>query len=142
MNLCQEKITESEFKAKIDSMFIMLYISIMIDNLKRVSNFLSDSLMNRYEKFLSELNKNNERQMYDLLNVESTKIENTEIVDNKFVVKVKLLTKYMDYVEDKMTKKILRGNNKEQIKKTILLTLEKDCDENNTDWIFTDVETV
>ncbi len=144
MNLCEydKTLTENEFKSKVDTMFILLCISIMIDNLKKVSNFLSDNLIAKYENFLAELNKKNERQMYDLLNVTSTQIENAKIVDNKFVVNVKLSTKYMDYVEDKITKKVLRGNNKDQIEKTIFLTLEKSCDENSLDWIFTNVETV
>ena len=58
INLCNydEKITENEFKAKIDSMFMMLYISIMTDNLKRVSHLVHTSLLSKYEAMLNKLN--------------------------------------------------------------------------------------
>lgn len=137
-NLCNydKTVTESEFKAKVDSMFMMLYISIMTDNLKRVSHLISESLLNEYEFFLNTLNAKNERQMYDLLTVEETKIENTDIVNGKQVIIVKLITKYMDYVVNKTTKEIVRGNNKERIKKTIYLTLEQNHIEQTDDYFY------
>jgi len=127
INLCDydKTITENEFKAKVDSMFMMLYISIMTDNLKRVSHFVHNSLLSKYESMLNKLNSKNERQMYDLLNIEETEIENTNTLNGKLIVTVKLITKYMDYVVNKKTKEIVRGNNKERIEKTIYLTLEQ-----------------
>ena len=51
MKLCEyeQTLTENEFKSKVDSMFILLCISIMIDNLKKVSNFLNETLLNKYQ---------------------------------------------------------------------------------------------
>lgn len=135
INLCSydKTITESEFKAKIDSMFMMLCISIMTDNLKRVSHLIHDSLLNKYEIMINKLNAKNHRQMYDLLTIEDTQIENTNEVNGKTVITVKLLIKYLDYVVNKKTKSIVCGNNKERIEKIVYLTLEQNnIKENNS----------
>ena len=134
VNLCDydKEITESEFKSKVDSMFMMLYISIMTDNLKRVSHLVHDSLLQKYKLLLNKLNSQNERQMYDLLHIKETEIENTKVLNGKAIITVKLITQYMDYVVNKTTKKIIRGNNQEQIEKTIYLTLEQNSNESSS----------
>jgi len=134
IDLCEynETVPHSEFKAKVDSLFMMLYISIMTDNLKRISHLVDETLLNKYQDFLDELNSRNERQMYDLLNVESTEVQHTSIKNNKTVLDIKLVVNYMDYVVDKTTKEIIRGNNTSRIEKTIILTLEENYHELNS----------
>ena len=98
--------TESAFKTQIDNMFVMLHMSYMTSNLKRVAHFISKDVYEEYEKKLEELNSKNLRQMYDEL-------------------KVKLISRYMDYIVDKTTNKLVSGNNKSRVEKTNFLTLEK-----------------
>lgn len=117
--------TESSFKTKVDNIFVMLHISLMTDNLKRVEHFINDDVYNKYNEILNNLNSNNERQMFDELNVKSTEIENVEISDTKYIITVKLISRYMDYIIDKETGKFKRGNNTSRVEKENILTFEK-----------------
>lgn len=129
-------ITESELKAKIDSLFMMLCISIMTDNLTRISHLVHDSLLSKYKTMLKKLNSRNHRQMYDLLTIEDTQIESVNEINGKTVITVKLLAKYLDYIVNTKTKSIVHGNNKDRIKKTFYLTLEQNDVELNNNYFF------
>ena len=117
--------TESSFKTKVDNIFVMLQMSLMTDNMKRVDHFISDSVYKKFNDKLAILNNNNERQMFDELNVKSTDIINIEILEDKFIITVRLVSRYMDYVVDKTTLKYKRGNNSSRIEKENILTFEK-----------------
>lgn len=117
--------TESSFKTKVDNIFVMLHMSLMTDNMKRVDHFINDEVYNEFNNRLTILNNNNERQMFDELNVKSTDIINIEILEDKFIITVRLVSRYMDYVVDKTTLKYKRGNNSSRIEKENILTFEK-----------------
>ena len=76
--------TESAFKTQIDNMFVMLHMSYMTSNLKRVAHFISKDVYEEYEKKLEELNSKNLRQMYDELNVKSTDIVDIKTIASLF----------------------------------------------------------
>ena len=80
--------TESSFKTKVDNIFVMLHMSLMTDNMKRVDHFISDSVYQEFSNRLNVLNSNNERQMFDELNVKSTDIMKVEITDDKYIITV------------------------------------------------------
>ena len=117
--------TESSFKTKVDNIFVMLHMSLMTDNMKRVDHFINDEVYNEFNNRLTILNNNNERQMFDELNVKSTDIINIEILEDKFIITVRLVSRYMDYVVDKTTLKYKRGNNSSRIEKENILIFEK-----------------
>lgn len=117
--------SESGFIAKVDNTFIMLLTAIMTDNLRRVEHKISGDLFNRYSSLLKELNNNNERQMYDELNVKSTSIESIDINEGKYVITVLLTSRYMDYKIDKTTGKCVSGINDRRIQKDNRLTFKK-----------------
>ena len=117
--------TESGFKSKVDNIFILLHTSLTTDNLKRVDHFISDKVYLEFENRLKELNSNNERQIFDEINVKSTEIINVEILDDRYKVTVKLISRYMDYVVDKTSLKLKRGNNSSRVEKENILIFEK-----------------
>lgn len=117
--------TESSFKTKVDNIFVMLHMSLMTDNMKRVDHFISNKVYEDFNNKLSILNNNNERQMFDELNVKSTDIINIEITDDKYIVTVRIISRYMDYVVDKTTGSFKRGNNNSRIEKENILIFEK-----------------
>ena len=117
--------TLSSFKTKVDNIFVMLHMSLMTDNLKRVNHFISDSVMEEFKNRLAILNQNNEREMFDELNVKSTDILGVEILPDKYVIKVRLISRYMDYIVDKTTLNFKRGNNTSRIEKENILVFEK-----------------
>lgn len=117
--------TESSFKTKVDNIFVMLHMALMTDNMKRVDHFINDSVYNEFNNRLSTLNSNNERQMFDELNVKSTEIIGVEITDTKYIVTVRIISRYMDYVVDKTTLKFKRGNNTSRVERENILVFEK-----------------
>ena len=117
--------TESSFKTKVDNMFVMLHMSLMTDNMKRVDHFIGNEVFNEFNNRLITLNNNNERQMFDELNVKSTDIIKVDITDTKYIITVRLISRYMDYIIDKDSSNFKRGNNTSRIEKENILVLEK-----------------
>ena len=121
--------TESGFKSKVDNMYIMLLSSIIEGNMRPIQHKLSEEVYDKYCAFVDDLNTNNEIQLYDELNVKSTTIESINITDEKYIINVILVSRYMPYVIDKDTKKFKRGNNRErvQIVNHLVLTKRRDA---------------
>lgn len=117
--------TESSFKTKVDNIFVMLHISLMTDNMKRVKHFISDNVYQEFYNRLSILNNNNERQMFDELNIKSTDIIDIKITNTKYIITIKIISRYMDYIVDKDTAKYKRGNNTSRIERENILVFEK-----------------
>ena len=118
-------LTESSFKTKVDNIFVMLHMSLMTDNMKRVDHFISDSVYQEFSNRLTTLNNNNERQMFDELNVKSTEIVKVDITDTKFIITVRLISRYMDYIIDKESGNFKRGNNSSRVEKENILVFKK-----------------
>lgn len=117
--------SESKFKTKVDNIFVMLHISLMTNNLDRVKHFINDKVYDDFNERLNKLNKSNQTQMFDELNVKSTEIQNVEITNDNFIITVKLISRYMDYIIDSNSKKLISGNNSHRIEKTNILTFTK-----------------
>ena len=117
--------TESSFKTKVDNIFVMLHMALMTDNMKRVEHFINDDVSKMFTARLAELNNNNERQMFDELNVKSTEIIKVDITDEKYIVTVRIISRYMDYIVDKTTGNFKRGNNTSRVEKSNVLVFEK-----------------
>lgn len=117
--------TESSFISKVDNLFIMLYSGIMLGSLERIKHKLSNNLINYYQGLINDLNSRNERQMFDELNVKSTSIMGIYKNSEKYSIEVMLVSRYMDYIVDKNTNKILRGNNSYRVEKNNYLVFTK-----------------
>lgn len=116
---------EAMFKTKVDNVFVKLHTAVMLGRLEQVKHFLSDEIYNKYENIINNLNNNNQRQMYDELNVKSTEIESINILEDKIEIKVKIISRYMDYILEKSTGNYLSGNNTSRVEKTNILTFTK-----------------
>ena len=103
------------FITKVDNIYVMLCTSVMTNNLKRVSHFLSDEVYKKYEDKINELNKKNVIQMYDELNVKSTEVIDVKITEEEYIITVRLVSRYMDYLINKDTREFVRGNNSRRI---------------------------
>lgn len=117
--------TESSFKTKVDNIFVMLHVALMTDNLKRVNHFISDDVYDMFNNKLQDLNSKNERQMYDELNVKSTDIIDVKIDNDKYIITVRIVSRYMNYIVDKSTNNFKRGNNTYREEKENILVFEK-----------------
>ena len=81
-NLIKEdkNFSEAKFKAKVDNIFIQLYMAVMKQDLQKVKHFLSDEVYAKYSEKIANLQNKNRIQMYGELNVSDTNIvEKSEI---------------------------------------------------------------
>lgn len=113
------------FITKVNNIFVMYYTAIMMDDEKRVAHFLSDEVYQNMKERIAKLNAANEREMFDELNVKTTVISDIIDTDDEYIIKVTLVSRYMDYVIDKTTFKYKRGVNDRRIEKTNYLELQK-----------------
>lgn len=116
------------FITKVNNIFVMLHTAIMMDDLDRVRHFISDDLELYYDGVLKELNSKNLRQMYDELNVKTTEVKEVIIDGDKVIIKVDIVSRYMDYYIDKDTGNFVSGNRDRRVEKINHLTLEKRID--------------
>ena len=78
----------SGFLATADNTYMMLQTAIMLGNLSRIKNKLSDNLIQKYQSIIDDFNNNGLRQMYDDLAVKKTEILSVNKDDNKYYIKV------------------------------------------------------
>ncbi len=117
--------SESGFLAKVDNTYIMILTSIMTENLKRVDHKVGDEVYQQLTEKLNNLQAQNSIQMYDELNVKDSSILSIEEKETYYEIKVKLISRYMDYQLDKTTREYKSGNNRSRIEKNHILTFKK-----------------
>ena len=120
-----KSFSESMFKSKVNNIFVMLHSCIMSRNLDRVRHFISDDLEKKYDSIIEDLKNKKEIQMYDELNVKDCNINKIEITNDKIIIDVVIISRYMDYKIDEETKKYKSGINDHRIEKTNYLKFEK-----------------
>ena len=84
------------FITKVNNIFVMYYTAIMMDDEKRVAHFLSDEVYEELKERIAKLNAANEREMFDELNVKTTEISDIIDADDEYIIKVTLISRYMD----------------------------------------------
>ena len=120
-----KSFSEAKFKAKVDNVFIQLYTAVMKQDLQKVKHFLADEVYEKYNDKVKELQNANQIQVYDELNVSNTQIMSIEELEDRFEIKVSLLTKYLDYRISKQTKKFISGNKDVRKEKIVKLKFSK-----------------
>lgn len=116
---------EAKFRAKVDNMFIQTYTGVMKQDLSKVEHFLSELMLNKYNEIIENLKSKNQMQIYDELNVSDTNIIGMQELEDRFIIKVSLLTKYLDYIIAKDTKKYISGDRNVRKEKRVIITLSK-----------------
>lgn len=96
----EPNFSESKFKTYVDNIFIQVYLSVVTDTLDNVKHFMSAEVYDIFKHKIDDLKSKGLRQMYDEINVKETNIVGYEIMDNKIVIKVNLVSRYLDYLID------------------------------------------
>lgn len=120
-----EDFNEAMFKTKVDNIFVKLYTCIMKGNLTDVRHFISEELYNNYINKINELISHNKRQMYDEINVKNTMIINRKILEDKEIIDVEIVSRYMDYTIDINTGDLISGDDTRRIERRNILRFEK-----------------
>ena len=113
------------FKTKVDNIFVKLYTCIMKGDLTDVRHFISEELYNNYINKINELISHNKRQMYDEINVKNTMIINRKILEDKEIIDVEIVSRYMDYIIDINTGDLISGDDTRRIERRNILRFEK-----------------
>lgn len=119
---------EAMFKTKVDNVFVKLHTAIILRDLSSVKHFISNKVYDKYQNYIDKLINNKEIQMYDELNVKDTKIINKYEDDNKYIIEVEIISRYMDYVIDEDSSNLIKGNNTSRVEKTNKLVFVKNKD--------------
>lgn len=125
--------SESQFLREADNVFIMVLSSVMIDNIERVKYMIGEELYQKYAEELEKLNSENQRQMYDEMNIKLTHIEDVNEDEENFILKVLLISSYKEYIVNKDTLKYISGNKDTKITKYNRLTFMKNKNCNSSD---------
>lgn len=120
-----EDFNEAMFKTKVDNIFVKLYTCVMKGDLTDVKHFISEELYNYYTNKINELSNFNKRQMYDEINVKNTSIINRNVLENKEIIDVEIISRYMDYIIDLNTGDTISGDDTRRIEKRNILKFEK-----------------
>lgn len=120
-----EDFNEAMFKTKVDNIFVKLYTCIMKGNLTDVRHFISEELYNNYINKINELISHNKRQMYDEIKVKNTMIINRKILEDKEIIDVEIVSRYMDYIIDINTGDLISGDDTRRIERRNILRFEK-----------------
>ena len=120
-----EDFNEAMFKTKVDNIFVKLYTCIMKGDLTDVRHFISEELYNNYINKINELISHNKRQMYDEINVKNTMIINRKILEDKEIIDVEIVSRYMDYIIDINTGDLISGDDTRRIERRNILRFEK-----------------
>lgn len=118
------EFTESNFKTFIDNAFIQIHLAIMTKEIENIKHFVTNEIYEKIENKVSDLNNKKQIQMYDEINVKETHILNTEITEDEIIIKVNLISRYMDYLIDE-DGNFISGNNTSRVQKDNYLTFVK-----------------
>ena len=99
----------------------------MLDEMDTVKHFISEDIYNMYQSRVDSLNSLGHRQMYDELNVKTSRIRSIEVLDDKYVIIVDLQARYMDYILDLESGNKVSGNDSSRIEVGYTLKFVKDA---------------
>ena len=128
MRKLEDILEESKFISYVDNVFVKIHLAITFNELETIDHFVNDSVYNKLKEKLDKLNQQNLIQMHDMINVKNSHIIDFEETNDKYIVKVNLTSRYVDYCIDKNSKETVSGNDIDRIEKTNYLTFEKNKD--------------
>ena len=114
----------SIFHSKVSNIFVLMMNSIMFQDISRVYASLNEEMRLKVMDKINTLKQAQLTQLYDELNVKNITINNVNILEDKFVIKVLLVSRYLDYRINSNTKQFYDGNNQYRIEKNNYLTFE------------------
>jgi len=131
----------NNFIISANNIYMMLQSAVMVGNLSRVKNKISDKVLHKYQHIIDDFNNNNLRQMYEDLNVKKTELLSVNQKDNNYYIQVLITSLAKDYVVDKKNLKYKYGINNQQIVKNNYLTFKKESNSLNNNWILDEIYT-
>ena len=118
-----KNFNEAIFLGNVENIFAKYHYAQVFKDIDRIRHFISSDLQKQLEIRINSLGDN--IQFYDELNLSQTKIIKTELTDDKIIIYVSTLIKYLDYVMDVndriITGKLYDGDSNMRIRQEIVL---------------------
>lgn len=116
---------ETIFLENVNTMFKKLLSSITLNNIDQIKHYFNEEIYNKTKQIIDSNNNKNQLQIYELLNVKDSNINKFTEFDNYYEIEVLLNSRYIEYIIDKDTSKVISGNTESRINVDYLLTLTK-----------------
>lgn len=118
-----------KFKKLVFDNYKEIQIAWMNNDIESVRSLLSDTLFNTYKTELLTLEMKNEQNIMEDIEYVDCFIKNINLTKQKEEIEVNLIVTCTDYIINKSTNKVLRGNKRQTNKYYYKLVFEKDSEE-------------
>ena len=122
---------EDVFVSKAKNIYLSMITCITERDITRAYASLKQEVRNKVAKRINDSLSKNEIRMYDELNVKEFDIKSVELTDDEYIIKAKLVSRYLDYYLNAETRSFLRGDREERVTKNN--DLEFRCKRNHKD---------
>lgn len=130
-NMIDTKDETKELIGQVREIYLKLYNGIMNKDLSNVKKYLSMELYHEYNNLINNLYGPKEKQMYEDIEIVSTRILKTEEINDKKIITISLVSKYKNYIINTETDKVTAGNCERKVEKDNIITLVKFLDDSN-----------
>ena len=119
---------ESIFISKVNNIFVAMLNSIMFQDASMSVTSLGPNLKEDIIVIIATLKSRNAIQMYGEMNVHDTKIMDVQVLEDKYVIKVQIMSRYLDYLMDATSKKKISGDDYTRVERANYLLFEEKRD--------------
>lgn len=116
---------ENLFITKVNNIFIALLNSIMFKDASMVTTSLASNLKEEVNQRINDLKAKGIIQMYGEMNIHDTTVMDVQVLEDRYLIKVKLVSRYLDYLMDEKSKKKISGDDFNRISVTNYLVFEE-----------------
>ncbi len=125
------EFNDAMFKTKVDNIFVKILTAITNQDLSEVEHFISTNIKDKLQSSIDNLKLSGDREIYDEINAKETNILNRSFTDDKEIIEVEIISRYMNYIINKEGETI-SGDDTRRIEKKNILVFEKKKDVKET----------
>ena len=126
-----DNFNDAMFLSKVDNVFVKIFTAVMLDELDDVKHFMSDKIYLDLKNNNINLNNLGRRQMYDEINVKSSRIDSINKDGDSYIIEVSLDARYMDYIIDLNSGEKVFGDDTRRVEVPYKLIFKKDINSSN-----------
>ena len=117
---------EGVFINKVDIIFIKLLDSIMYKDVSIIDHYANNQVCSCINGLIENYKNKKITRLFDEANIKTSRIIDFEFKNNKYIIKVELISRFMDYFINEDNGNYISGINDHRIEKVHIMTFEKD----------------
>ncbi len=131
INMIDTKEDTRELIEQVSNIYLKLYEGITNKDLSGVKKYLSMELYHEYNNLINNLYGPNEKQIYEDIEIVSTRLLSVEEINDKKIITISLVSKYKNYIINTESENITVGNDQRKVEKDNIITIVKFLDDSN-----------